>query len=87
MAGRLSLPFGAPNDPGHPKTFRSAKHETLGEGHSLDRVGKKMVWLVYEAHIPPDLGAGGYSPLPGETRLSATAATLPLVVPLSADSV
>ena len=49
MAGRLSLPFDTLNDPEHPKTFRSAKHETLGKGHSLDRVGKKMVWLVYEA--------------------------------------
>ena len=41
MAGRLSLPFDTPNDREHPKSSRSAKHETLGKGHSLDRVGKK----------------------------------------------
>ena len=49
MAGRLSLPFGNLADPEHPKSFRSAKHGTLGKGYALDRVGKKMVWLVYEA--------------------------------------
>ena len=49
MAGRLSLPFGTLNEPEHPKTLRSAKHETLGKGCYLDRVGRKMVWLVYEA--------------------------------------
>ena len=49
MAGRLSLPFDTLADPEHPKSFRSAKHGTLGKGYALDRVGKKMVWLVYEA--------------------------------------
>ena len=49
MAGRLSLPFDTPNESEHPKTSRSARHDTLGKGHHLDRVGKKMVWLVYEA--------------------------------------
>ena len=49
MAGRLSLPVEDPGEPDRPKGFRGVDEDTLGPGNHLNREGKKMVLLVYEA--------------------------------------
>ena len=49
MAGRLSLPVEDPDEPDRPKGFRGVDEDTLGPGNHLNREGKKMVLLVYEA--------------------------------------
>ena len=49
MPGRMSLPVEDPDEPDRPKGFRSVEEDTLGPGNHLNREGKKMVLLVYEA--------------------------------------
>ena len=49
MPGRMSLPVEDPDEPDRPKGFRGVEEDTLGPGNHLNREGKKMVLLVYEA--------------------------------------